>query len=53
MDEIFHEEERDSRFSKDTAFLKPSRQPDQVTSLCMLFRVRWCSADMLTATICP
>ena len=30
MDDIFHEEEQDSRFSTDTAFLKHYRLPDQV-----------------------
>ena len=47
MDDIFSEEEHNSRFSGDTAFVKPSRLPDQVRLLRMLFRVRWWSVYML------
>ena len=52
MDAIFAEEEHDSRFS-DIAFLKQSRLPDQVKSLCMLFRVRWWSVHMPQGSCCP
>ena len=53
MDEIFFEEERDSRFSGDTAFLKHSRLPDQVKSVSMLFRARWWSVSMPYSHLLP
>ena len=47
MDDIFNEEEHESRFA-DTAFLKKlSRLPDQVKYLRMLLRVRWWGVCML------
>lgn len=46
MDEIFSEEERASRFSGDTAFVKHSRLPDQVKSVRTLFIARWWSVYM-------